>query len=329
MSLPRILSGIQPSGQLHIGAYLGALKNWVELQYEYDPYFCIVDLHAITVPQDPQNLHDRTLELAKLYIACGIDIKHSKIFLQSHVPQHAELAWVLNCFTYMGELEKMTQFKDKSANNQQRASSGLFNYPVLMAADILLYQANLVPVGEDQTQHLELTRDLAKRLNNKYNQELFVIPEGFTPKEGARIKGLQNPEKKMSKSSTNQNDVLYLLDDEKTITKKINKSVTDAEGIVKFDPKNKAGISNLMNILSAITGASLESIEKEFEGQQYGAFKQHVASVIYEHLQPIQEKYHELDDTKTKAILTEHAELAKKITSKTLDSVYKAIGFIR
>lgn len=328
MSKPRILSGIQPSGSLHIGAYFGALKNWVELQYNYDPYFCIVDLHAITVEQDPQRLHHQIIELAKLYIATGIDPEHSKIFIQSHVPQHAELAWILNCFTYMGELEKMTQYKDKAAKNQQRASVGLFAYPVLMAADILLYQTDLVPVGEDQTQHIELTRDLAKRLNNRFKKDIFKIPESFIPKMGARIKGLQDPTKKMSKSSTNKNDMIYLLDDQKTIIKKINKSVTDAENKIRFDIHEKPGISNLLTILSTLTQKSIETLEQEYADAQYGEFKKDVSIKLCETLDPIQEKYHAIDDNEIREILHNHAKLAQNTAQDTLRMLYSEIGFI-
>lgn len=328
MSKPIILSGIQPSGDLHIGAYFGAIKNWVELQDDYKNYFCIVDLHAITVPQDPISLQKQSLELAKQYIASGIDTAKSTIFIQSQVSAHAELAWVLNCFTQLGELEKMTQYKEKSAKNQQRASSGLFNYPVLMAADILLYQANLVPVGEDQTQHLELARTLAKRINNKYNATLFTIPEIFTPKEGARIKGLQNPENKMSKSSESKNDSILLLDDAETIKKKISKAQTDTENSIKFDPINKAGISNLLTILAAIRSTTTSKLETELNGMQYGEFKGLVAKELSNHLQPIQEHYAKLNDNEVLDLLAEHAKHANEITQKTLKEVYKEIGFI-
>jgi len=325
---PIIFSGIQPSGTLHIGAYFGALKNWIDLQKDYHTYFCIVDLHAITVFQEPEKLQKNTLDLAKLYIASGINPEESTIFIQSQVSAHAELAWVLNCFTSMGELEKMTQFKDKSAN-KKRPSNGLFSYPALMAADILLYNTDLVPVGEDQTQHLELTRTLAKRLNNKYNQELFKIPEVFIPKVGARIRGLQNPTKKMSKSNENKNDAIFMLDDAATITKKINKAVTDTEGRVYFDQENKPGVSNLLTILSACCGTSIEDLQKEYDGVQYGQFKKGVAEHLIAILQPIQDKYHAMSDAELLELLRKNAQQADDVSQETLQRLYSAMGIVK
>lgn len=328
MNKQKILSGIQPSGHMHIGAYLGSLKNWVELQYNFDSYFCIVDLHAITVPQDPIALQQQTLELAKIYISAGIDTTHSKIFVQSHIHEHAELGWILNCFTQLGELEKMTQFKDKTSQGK-RPNAGLFTYPVLMSADILLYQANLVPVGQDQTQHIELTRNIAHRINNKYNKQIFTIPECYIPKEGARIKGLQNPNIKMSKSTTNKNDILYLLDDEQTIKNKISKAITDTDTQIKFDEETKPGISNLLNILSGLIETTIENLEDEFKNTSYGAFKQKVASIINEKLLPIREKYNSLDDKTVLEELKNGKEQAQKIAKQTLDEVKDLIGFLK
>lgn len=326
-TLPRILSAIQPSGKLHIGVYLGAIKNWVKLQYDYDSYFCIVDLHAITVQQKPEDLHRQTLELARLYLACGIDTNHSKLFIQSHVPHHTQLGWILSCITHMGELEKMTQYKDKTAN-KQRPNVGLFTYPVLMAADILLYQADLVPVGEDQMQHIELTRDIAKRFNTYANKNIFQIPKGFVPKQGARIKGLQDPTKKMSKSSKQPNDSIFILDDNDTIRKKISKAVTDTDNKIIYDLEKKPGISNLIDIMSAITQQPISAIENEFKDSNYGSFKKILAKKVIEQLTPIQEKYNDLSDAKVKKILHEHAEIAKKTAEKTLKDTQTALGFV-
>lgn len=328
MNKQTIISGIKPSGEMHLGSYLGAVKNWVELQKTYLPLFCIVDLHAITVEQDPKLLNKRTLDLAKWYIACGINPEESLIFVQSHVPAHAQLSWILNCFTYMGELEKMTQYKDKTADNKQRATVGLFDYPVLMAADILLYQPDLVPVGEDQVQHIELARDIAKRFNNRFKTKTFKIPKSFTPKAGARVKGLQYPEVKMSKSSDNINDIIYLHDEPELIEKKIMKAVTDADMMIAFDPENKPGISNLLQIYSALTEQSPQSTAKQLADLKYGEFKKLVAKTVLEELKPIQEKYHELSDEEVSVLLRENAQKVQKIANKTLNAVMNEVGFL-
>ena len=268
----RIFSGVQPSGHLTIGNYLGAIKNWVELQDDYDSFYCIVDLHALTVRQDPKELRRRSLSVFALYLACGLDADKNTIFVQSHVSAHAELAWILNCYTYMGELSRMTQFKEKARRHKDNINAGLFTYPVLMAADILLYQAHLVPVGADQKQHLEITRDIAQRFNSIYG-DVFVIPEAYIPKVAARIMNLQEPTKKMSKSDENENAFISMLDTSDVIMRKFRRAVTDSEAQVRYDEENKPGISNLMNIYAAVTGKSYEEIEQEFDGKGYGDFK--------------------------------------------------------
>lgn len=324
-----IFSGIQPSGDLTIGNYLGALKNWVKLQDEYNSYFCVVDLHAITVPQKPADLRRRTLELLSIYLACGIDPQKNTLFIQSHVPAHAEAAWILTCNSYIGELSRMTQYKDKSKKAGDSVGAGLFTYPVLMAADILLYKANLVPVGEDQKQHLEITRDIAERFNKLYG-DTFVIPEAYVRKETARIMGLQDPTSKMSKSATNLNDVIFLDDSEETIIKKIKKAVTDSENVVRFAPETKPGVSNLMQIYSAITNKGFEEIEKDFEGKGYGDFKMAVAEVVVGKLKPIQEKYNELLENRDYLVkvYTEGKMKAEKIAIKTINEVKEKIGIL-
>lgn len=326
----RIFSGIQPSGIITLGNYLGAVKNWVNLQEDYDCLYCIVDMHAITVRQDPAKLRQNTMSLAALYVACGLDPNKNIIYIQSHVPAHAELSWVLNTFTYMGELNRMTQFKEKSQKHADNINAGLFTYPVLMAADILLYQADLVPVGEDQRQHIELTRDVAIRFNNIYG-DVFKIPEGFIPRTGARIMSLQEPEKKMSKSSEDANSYISMLDDPKVIVNKIKRAVTDSDCVVKFDPENKPGISNLMNIYSCFTGKTYEEIEKEFEGQGYGAFKLAVGECTAEGISKIQAEYNKI--IKDKAYLEEMfrsgAERAERIAARTLAKVHKKVGFVQ
>ena len=287
----QILSGIQPSGILTLGNYLGALRNWVTIQDEYECKFFIADLHAITVKQDPETLRRNTKSILMQYLACGLNPEKNVIFIQSHVHEHAELAWILNCSAYMGELSRMTQFKDKS-KKQDNVKVGLFDYPVLMAADILLYDADFVPVGEDQRQHLEITRDIAKRFNTTYNEEIFKLPEGFITENGARIMSLQDPTKKMSKSDSNTNGFISLLDPRETIIKKFKKAVTDSENIVKYSDE-KPGIQNLINIYSAITGKTYNEIEKEFEGCGYGQFKQAVGNAVADTLEPIQKRYYE------------------------------------
>ena len=271
MTRPIVFSGAQPSGQLTIGNYMGALRQWVRMQDDYDCLYCIVDLHAITVRQDPQALRKACLDAAALYLAIGIDPDKSTVFLQSHVPQHAELGWVLNCYTQMGELSRMTQFKDKSQRYENNVNVGLFDYPVLMAADILLYQANQVPVGHDQKQHLELTRDVAYRFNTLYG-EVFAMPEPFIPEQGARVMSLQEPTKKMSKSDDNQNNIIGLLEDPKSIAKKIKRAMTDSEEppVVRFDLEQKAGVSNLLTLMHGATGRSIVELEQHFAGKMYG-----------------------------------------------------------
>ena len=287
-----IFSGIQPSGTITLGNYIGALKQFVELQDEYNCYFCIVDQHAITVPQDPIVLRKNIRSLAALYLAVGLDPEKATLFIQSEVPAHAQAAWMMQCISYIGELERMTQFKDKSAG-KDAVSAALLTYPPLMVADILLYSADLVPVGEDQKQHLELTRDLAERFNKKYN-DIFTIPEVRIPKVGARIMSLQDPSKKMSKSDPNQKGFISMLDDPKQIEKKIKSAVTDSEGIVRFDIENKPGVSNLLSIYSIVSGKTIAELETLYEGKGYGAFKGDLAEVIINALSPIQQKYNEL-----------------------------------
>ncbi|EJO5348077.1 tryptophan--tRNA ligase [Clostridium botulinum] len=323
-----IFSGIQPSGNLTLGNYLGALKNWVKLQDEYDCYYCVVDLHAITVRQEPKDLRRRTFEVLAIYIASGIDPNKNTIFIQSHVPTHSEAAWLLNCNTYIGELFRMTQYKDKSQRYGESVSAGLLNYPVLMAADILLYNADLVPVGKDQKQHLEITRDLAQRFNNLYSPT-FKIPDPYIPKEGAKIMDLQEPTKKMSKSSDNPNSYILIMDPPEVIRKKLNRAVTDSLGIVKYTD-DQLGIKNLMTILGTITGMTMEEIEKKYEGQGYAQFKKDVAESIISELQPIQNKVNELLNNKEylESIYKTGAEKAYKTSYKVLRKMQKKIGFI-
>lgn len=323
-----IFSGIQPSGTLTLGNYLGALKQFVELQDDYECYFCIVDEHAITVPQDRLELRKNIRSLAALYLASGIDPKKATLFIQSEVPAHTQLGWIMQSISYIGELERMTQFKDKS-QGKEAVSSALLTYPPLMAADILLYQTNIVPVGDDQKQHLELTRDLAQRFNNRYN-EVFTIPEIRIPKVGARIMSLQDPTKKMSKSDTNEKGFISMLDEPKRIEKKIKSAVTDSDGVVKYDKENKPGISNLLTIYSSCTGESIESLEAKYEGKGYGEFKQDVANAVIQVLQPIQERYKELiDSDMLDDILDEGAEKAACVANKTLRKAKKAMGLGR
>ncbi|MBQ7976300.1 MAG: tryptophan--tRNA ligase, partial [Clostridia bacterium] len=288
----RIFSGVQPSGTITLGNYLGAIKNWVDLQNDYECLYAIMDMHSITVRQDPQELKKRTLDLLKVYLACGIDPEKNLLFVQSHVPSHAQLSWVLNCFTYMGELSRMTQFKDKSKGHGDNINAGLFTYPVLMAADILLYGAELVPVGKDQMQHIEICRDIAERFNALYG-DVFTIPQGFMPKAGAKVMSLQEPTKKMSKSDPNPKGYISMLDEFNTIAKKIKSAVTDSEGVVEYreGDETKAGINNLMTIYSAVTGKSYDRITKEYSGLGYGAFKGDVADAVVEHIKPIRDEY--------------------------------------
>ena len=323
-----ILSGIQPSGELCIGNYLGALKNWKLLQNDYDSIFLIVDMHALTVSQIPAELRQRCLKFAALYIACGIEPENSIIAIQSHIHQHAELMWLLNSITYMGELNRMTQFKDKS-KNMKNINSALFSYPVLMAADILLYNADLVPVGADQKQHLELARDLAGRFNTKYS-ETFKVPEPFIPEQGARIMSLQEPNKKMSKSDENMNNIISLLDSESQVIKKINRSVTDSDNKI-LCKNDKAGISNLVNIYASVSGRSIIELEQEYDGKSYSDFKSDLSENIIELLKPIQIKYNEIISDKKwlEDLLISGSEKASFIARKTMSKVYRKVGFIK
>ena len=325
-----ILSGIQPSGILTLGNYLGALRNWVTIQHEYDCKFFIADMHSITVRQDPNTLRENTKKAVMQYIACGIDPKINTIFVQSHVHEHAELAWVLNCSTYMGELSRMTQFKDKS-KKQENVGVGLFDYPVLMAADILLYDSDYVPVGEDQRQHLEITRDIARRFNSTYGKEIFKIPEAFISDVGAKIMSLQDPTKKMSKSDPNPNGYISLLDSRDVIIKKFKKAVTDAQNAVRYSD-DQPGIKNLINIYSSITQKTVEEIEREFDGVGYGKFKLAVGEVVADTLEAIQAKYNELNSPEFDTFLTEiyakGAAEAHGIAKGKLEQVYEAVGFI-
>jgi tryptophanyl-tRNA synthetase len=324
-----ILSGIQPSGTPTLANYLGALKNWAALQDEYNCAYMIADLHAITVRQEPAKLRQQTLEALALLIACGIDPKRSLVFIQSHVHTHAELAWVLNCFTQFGELSRMHQFKDKSAKNADNINAGLFTYPVLQAADILIYQADLVPVGEDQKQHLELSRDIAIRFNSTYS-DTFKVPEPYIPKLAAKIKSLQDPSKKMSKSDTNINGYISFLDSSDDIMRKFKRAVTDSGALVAYR-EGKDGINNLMSIYSSITGKSFEKIEEEFAGKGYGEFKPAVGEATIGLLNPIREKFNDLMKNKDylSEIYTSGAKKALAISSRTLDKVYRKVGFVK
>lgn len=323
-----IFSGVQPSGDLTLGNYLGAIKNWVELQDEYDCYYCVVDLHSITVPQEPKNLRRRTLEVMAIYMAAGIDPDKSTIFIQSHVSSHLELSWVLGTMTYLGELNRMTQFKDKIQKNEKNLNSGLFTYPVLMAADILLYQTDLVPVGDDQKQHLELARDLSQRFNNRYS-DTFVVPEPMISKVGARIMDLQDPTVKMSKSAENENGYILLKDDPDTIRRKIKRSVTDSLNKVKYCDE-QPGIKNLLNIYSKITGEKIETIEERYKDKGYKEFKADITDVIIEGLSPIREKYLEYmsDKNYLEKVYKDGAAKAERVARKTVRKVYKKTGFI-
>ncbi|MCU1790798.1 tryptophan--tRNA ligase [Pectobacterium polaris] len=331
MSKPIVFSGAQPSGELTIGNYMGALRQWVNMQDDYDCIYCIVDLHAITVRQDPQALRKATLDTLALYLACGIDPKKSTIFVQSHVPEHSQLSWILNCYAYFGELSRMTQFKDKSARYEENINAGLFSYPVLMAADILLYQTNQVPVGEDQKQHLELSRDVGQRFNSLYG-DIFKVPEPFIPKSGARVMSLLEPTKKMSKSDDNRNNVIGLLEDPKAVVKKIKRAMTDSDEppVIRYDVANKAGVSNLLDILSGVTGKPISELEQEFNGQMYGHLKGAVADAVSGMLSELQERYHRYrnDEAFLQQIMREGADKASARAQETLKKVYDAIGFV-
>lgn len=326
---PILLSGIQPSGHLCIGNYLGALKNWVNLQESHDSIFLVVDMHALTIRQNPAELRQRCLSYVAQYIACGIDPEKSTIVIQSHVPQHAELMWILSTLTYMGELNRMTQFKDKSKKHAANINAGLFTYPILMASDILLYQADLVPVGADQKQHLELARDLAIRFNTTYS-DTFVVPEPYIPKAGARIMSLQDPEKKMSKSDENLNNLIAILDSADIVKKKIKRAVTDSGTEVKMDD-SRPGISNLLQLYSLITDLSIKDVEAQFSGKMYSDFKTDLGNVTTEFLQPIQKKYNEISKDKAylESVLATGADNAFYRARKTLSKVYRKVGFIQ
>ena len=325
-----ILSGIQPTGRLHIGNYIGAIKNWVAMQDEYQCYYTIVDLHSITIRQVPAELRNNTLNLAALLLASGIDPEKSVLFVQSHVPEHGQLAWVLNCFTQMGELNRMTQFKDKSAKHSDNINAGLFSYPVLQAADILLYQADKVPVGQDQKQHLELTRDIANRFNNAYSPT-FTVPDPFIPKFGAKVMSLQEPDKKMSKSDENENSSIFITDPDNVIRKKLMRAVTDSGSEIKYDEENKAGVSNLMSLYHIATGRSFEQIEIEFEGAGYGDFKKAVGDAMVEYIRPVRDRFEEVRSNKKllQEVLADGAQKASKTAFKTLRKVYKKVGFVQ
>ena len=322
-----IFSGIQPSGTLTLGNYIGALRNFRALQQDYDCLYCVVDMHAITLRQDPAQLRRRCNELIATYIACGLDPDKNLIYCQSHVSAHAELGWVLNCFTYMGELNRMTQFKDKSAKHEENINAGLYTYPVLMAADILLYQTNLVPVGVDQKQHLELCRDIAIRFNGVYG-DVFTIPEPSIPKLGGKVMSLQEPTRKMSKSDP-EDTYIAILDKPDVIRKKIRRAVTDSEGSIRYDLEEKPGVSNLLSILSVLGGKEIPALEAELAGQGYGALKERTAEAVIDTLSPIQREFEKLiaDKEYIQQVMNRNAERAQALAQKTLRKVYKKIGF--
>ena len=322
----RIFSGAQPTNNLHIGNYIGALKNWAALQREYESFFCIVNLHAVTLPQDPRRLAEKTRELARMYLAAGIDPRVSTVFVQSDVPEHAELAWVLNCVARVGELERMTQFKDKAKRQREQAGAGILVYPTLMAADILLYHTDLVPVGHDQKQHLELTRDLAQRFNRDYG-ETFTLPEVFIPKVGAKIAALDDPTRKMSKSDENDASRINMLDDPDTVRKKFRRAVTDSGTEVRFD-ESRPGVTNLLSIYQIMTGRAPAEIEAHFEGKGYGRLKEEVAEATIEYLRPFQERVRAITDEELGRILAEGRDRARSIAGETLRVVYERLGIV-
>ncbi|MBU2917558.1 tryptophan--tRNA ligase [Psychrosphaera sp. F3M07] len=326
-----VLSGIQTTGGMTIGNYIGAINQWLTLQQDHDCFFMLADLHAITVRQDPKTLRERTLDGIALYTACGIDPTKSALFVQSQVKEHAQLAWALSCYSQMGELNRMTQFKDKSAKNQNNINVGLFSYPVLQAADILLYQADKVPVGEDQKQHLELTRDIATRFNNIHG-DVFTVPEPYIPEFGARVMSLQEPTKKMSKSDENPNGFIMLLDEPKKIEKKLKKAVTDSDeqARIYFDREEKPGVSNLLTLLSVATGKSIADLVPEYEDKMYGHLKKDTADAVVSMIEPIQQRFYQIrdDQTELSKIMTLGAEKASAKAEKTLKAVYDAIGFV-
>ena len=322
-----IFSATQPSGRITLGNYLGALRNWVALQDDYNAIYCVADEHAITVRQDPAALRRQSLELYAQFIACGLDPEKSIIFIQSHVPQHAELAWVLNCYTMFGELSRMTQFKDKSASHADNVNAGLFTYPSLMAADILLYQADLVPVGEDQRQHVEITRNIAQRFNGIYG-DVFTMPEAYIPKVAARVMSLSEPEKKMSKSSPNENSFVLVMDKPEAVMRKFKRAITDSESGIYRSPE-KPGVTNLIEIYSAVTGMTPEAVENEFNGKGYGAFKPAVGEAVVEALRPIREETERLlgDKGYLETLYRQGAEKAAALANRTLRKVHKKVGF--
>lgn len=326
--MKRIFSGIQPSGKLHIGNYLGAIKNWVELESEFESIFCIVDLHAITVPQDPEELRKRITETAKAYLALGINPEKSAMFIQSHIPEHAELAWILNTIARMSDLFRMTQFKDKAQKEgQENSGVGLFDYPVLMAADILLYDTDVVPVGQDQIQHIELTRTLARRFNKKYENETLKVPKYFVKEETKLIMGLDDPSKKMSKSATSEYNYIGLLDDVDLIKRKIKKAVTGSGSEVKYSDDEPA-LKNLINIFSAFSGKKPEEIVSEYQGKGYADFKEGLTKAVLDFIIPFQERFNAIDDKKVLDILQEGAEKVRPLAEKKIKEVKERVGFV-
>ena len=325
-----LLSGIQPSGDLTLGSYLGAIKNWSERAEIFDCYYFMADLHTLTVRQNPAELRRRSTTQLAQYIACGLDPEKNVLFLQSHVHEHAELGWILNCYTMFGELSRMTQFKDKSAKHPDNVNGGLFTYPVLMAADILIYNADLVPVGQDQTQHLEIARDIAGRFNGIYG-DTFILPEGYVPASGAKIMSLAEPTKKMSKSDTNVNAFILMTDDKDAIVRKCKRAVTDSDGCVRFDRENKPGVSNLMTIYGTFTGKSMDEIAAEFEGKGYGDFKMAVAEVTADALAPVQAEYGKIlaDKAYVDEVLKSGAERASRLANRTVNKVYRKVGLLQ
>ncbi|MGN8377831.1 tryptophan--tRNA ligase [Helicobacter pylori] len=326
MHKKRVFSGIQPTGQIHLGNYLGAIKHWVELQDEYENLFCIVNSHAITLPIDPVFLKSQTYELVKLLLACGISPKRSGLFIQSEVDEHPALAWLLNCQVSMGEMQRMTQFKDKSLKNPKSVNVGLFNYPILMASDILLYQSDLVPVGEDQKQHLELTRNIAEKFNRDFGN-CFKVPEPLIAKVGARVMGLDDPKVKMSKSHQGANHAIFLLDEPDIIVRKIKKAATDSMGVIAFDEKRE-GIFNLLNIYMLLSSESPENIEERFKNKGYGDFKKELAEVMIQALKPIQERYKEISDDEVKAVLNCGTEKARPLARATYQKAKELMGLV-
>ncbi|GAA8095454.1 tryptophan--tRNA ligase [Helicobacter pylori] len=326
MQKKRVFSGIQPTGQIHLGNYLGAIKHWVEMQDEYENLFCVVNSHAITLPIEPIFLKSQTYELVKLLLACGISPKRSGLFIQSEVDEHPALAWLLDCQVSMGEMQRMTQFKDKSLKNPKSVNVGLFNYPILMASDILLYQSDLVPVGEDQKQHLELTRNIAEKFNRDFGN-CFKVPEPLIAKVGARVMGLDDPKVKMSKSHKGANHAIFLLDEPDVIVKKIKKAATDSMGVIAFDEKRE-GIFNLLNIYMLLSDESPEKIEERFKNKGYGDFKKELAEVVIQALKPIQERYQEISDDEVKAVLNGGVEKARPLAQMTYQKAKELMGLV-